>query len=141
VADGVLQDRVPEQGRYRRIERVRRQVPNDLESILEADLLDLDIHPKEVDLLPQGNDLVARMVQREPEESAQPGDHLIGNVGIGVDQLRHGIQGVEEKVRLKLHPEHLEMGLCQPCLELRGMELTGVIQAEVVRRASEGHDG
>jgi hypothetical protein len=138
MPDGVLQDRLPEERGHRGIERLRRNVPHDLESILESDLLDFQIHPEKVDLLPQRDYLMARVVQRETQQPAQAGDHQVGRIRLGVNQLGHGVQGIEEEMRLQLHLEHLEVSTRQPSLQLGGVQLPGAIQ---VGRPAERDDG
>ena len=80
--------------------RVGREVPHDLKPVLEAHLLDLDVHTQEVDLLTKRDDLMAGVVERKTQQPPETRDHLVRGVGIGVHQLSHGVQGVEQKVRL-----------------------------------------
>src|SRR5687768_11857830 len=77
MTDGIFENRVPQQRRYRGVESVRRNVPHDLEAILEAYLFDLHIHAQEIDLLAERHDLVACMIQREAQQPAQTRDHLV----------------------------------------------------------------
>jgi hypothetical protein len=51
-----------------------------------------------------------------------------------MDQLRHCVQSIEEKVRLELHPEQLEVRLRQARLELGGVDLTRLEERKVSRR-------
>jgi hypothetical protein len=54
---------MPQQGRHRCLERIGCQIPDDLKPVLKSYLLDLDVHPEEVDLLPQGNDLMTGVIE------------------------------------------------------------------------------
>jgi hypothetical protein len=56
------------------------------------------------------------VIEREPQQSPQARDHLVGGVWIAVDQLCHGIQGIEQKVGLELHPQQLQVSLGEPGL-------------------------
>ena len=107
-------------------------VPDHLQPVLKADLLDVQVHPQKIDLLAQGNDLVAGVVQREPKQSPQASDHLVRRIGLSVDQLRDGVEGIEEEVGLKLHLENLKVAPGQSGFELRSVQLPGAIQSEVV---------
>jgi hypothetical protein len=62
---------------------------------LKADLLDVCIDAQEVGFLPEWHDLMAGVIQREPQESPEAGDHLVRRLGIGVHQFRNRIQGIE----------------------------------------------
>ena len=113
---------------HRRIEGIGCQIPHHLQSILKPDLLDLEVHPEEIGLLPERNHLMTGVIQREPEQAAKAGDHLVGGLGLGVHQLRDGVEGVEQEMRLQLHLEHLEMGLGQARLQVRRMEVPGAVE-------------
>ena len=103
--------------------------PGDAHPLAKPDLLDLHVCFDEVQLLTERHDLVAGVVEREPEELPEAGDHQVRRPRIGVHQLGRGIQRVEEEMRLELHLEHLQLRLREPGLELGRLELARPRQA------------
>src|SRR4051794_17986990 len=83
---------------------------------------------------------MAGVIEREPQQPSQPGDHLVGGFRIGVHQLGDGVQGVEEEMRLQLHFEHLQVGPDQPRLQLRGVQMTGAVERTVADGPAQTDD-
>ena len=140
MPDGILQHRLPEQRGDRRLEGIGPQIPDDLETILKAHLLDLDVHPQKIDLLAQRHDLMPGMVEREAEEAPQPRDHLIRRIGFRVNQLGDCVQGIEQKVGLQLHLQYLKVSPRESGFQLRSVEVAGAVQPEIVRRLAQRHE-
>jgi hypothetical protein len=112
-----------------------------LEPVLKADLLDLDVHSQEIGLLSQWHHLMTGVIEREAQEAAQAGDHLVCGLRLRVNQFGNRIQGVEQKVRLQLHLQYLQMGLRESCLKLGCMQVAGAVESEVSRRRAQGDNG
>src|SRR5206468_4308282 len=86
VLDRVLHDRLQNEIRHKRVHRALLNVSRDLEPPLEADLHDLQIATKEVELLSEGNLLLARPLDRVPQQFAQSRDHAPHATRIALDQ-------------------------------------------------------
>ena len=63
--------------------------------------------------------VLADVLERQPEQVAQPHERAIGGLDVAVHQRRDGVQRVEEEVRVELLLERLELGFDEPRLELR----------------------
>ena len=123
VHDGVFDDRLQDQVRDERLPDGRVDIKLNLKAIPEPRLLYLEIAVEQLELAMKRHLLHAASRQRLAQEVAQAGDHPIGGVGIFMDELRHGVKRVEQKVGMELHLEELEACFGQTCLELRRAHL------------------
>ena len=83
----------------------------DLELALEADLHDLEIAGEEGELPLQRPLGLRAVLERRAQELAEARDHPAHAGGIAVDEGGHGVQGVEQEVRVELHAQGGELGL------------------------------
>ncbi len=121
VLDGVLGEGLEDQVRDERVEERRRHGLGDLQSVLEADALDVEVAPEEVELVAERDLLRGRVVEGAAEERAQPGDDAPNAAGIALDEGADGVERVEEEVRVELHPERREPGGGELGFEPRGL--------------------
>ena len=123
MVDGVFDERLEHLVGHPDVERVGRHVHDHPEPVGEARLLDVQVAAQELELLLQRHFLDADRRQRHAEQVAQLRQHLVGGVGVAVDQRRDRVQRVEQEVRVELPFQHFELRLRQPRLELRGAQL------------------
>jgi len=72
-------------------------------------------------------------LEREPQQLAYRQDATIRGLWIAVDELGNGVEGVEEKVWMQLHPESLK-------LSLREAEFAFLVFTKVVECLTDGDD-
>src|SRR5688572_2557398 len=101
VADGVLNERLQDQGRDGQIQRARIGVDLDAE-LRKANALDRDVSLDEGELAPQRAPWTADARQRMAQQVTQITDHLRRAAWVGVDELHERVERVEQEVRLKL---------------------------------------
>ena len=118
VFDGVLDERLKDQPRHFGVERVWIDVVVDRETILEPRLFDLQ-GTSGGTRAPPAADHAGGIRSRESDakQIAQPADHPVGGVGLGMNQRRDRVQRVEEKVRVQLRFERLQPRLGEPRFE------------------------
>ena len=63
--------------------------------------------------------LLVHIVERGPQQVAEPGDHAVGQLHILMDQRRNGVERVEQEMRMQLHLQDLQLCLGQFRLQLR----------------------
>src|SRR5688500_2264494 len=76
--------------------------------------------------------MVVSGFKRQPQQIAQPQEKLIGKLHIFLHQNRDCIQRVEEKMRLQLHPQRIELCTRELRLELRRTNFAFSILAIVI---------
>ena len=103
------------------------------QAVAEARALDVEVAVEELKLLPERHLLRGRRVERQAQEVAEPRDHLVGRVRVGVDERGDGVQGVEEEVRVELHLQSLQ-------LRLRGAQLALAVALVVVGGVADDDD-
>src|SRR5215472_1889005 len=123
-----------------RIESFRRDAHSDLESVCKAHSLNFQIPFEELKLLRQPHLLNTDILERQPEQVAQPGYHAVSCLRVLVNQGRDGVQGVEKKMRMELHSQRLQLSLCQLRGELRGAQLSFSIPRIIKIALSSGND-
>src|SRR5438034_10675387 len=123
MPDRVFYDRLQDQIRHSRVERLRINVHVHGEPVMKTHVLDLEITPEEFELLLKRHLLRPRVFKRKPQEVAEPSQHLIGRVHVFVKQRRNRVERVEQKVRVKLHLQRLKLGLGDLQLSLRKLRL------------------
>lgn len=118
VAEGVFDERLQEEVRHARVARLRFDVDRDAKPVAEPQAHDLDVALEEIELGLERHFLRADVLQRHPQEIAQRGDHRIGAANVLVHERRDRVKRVEQKVRLKLHAQHVKLRLRETGLEL-----------------------
>ena len=128
MADGVLHERLQQEGRHGGRARAGLDAERHLESIAEASLLDRDVMIEQLQLLLQRHQRTAFPAERMTQQLAQARDHAVGLLGVLEHERRDRMQRVEEEMRLQLAGQRVEPRLHQLTLEPRGAD--GVIQAD-----------
>ena len=141
VLDRVLDERLQQQVRHQRVERVGLDVEADDEAIGEARLLDLEVLCEEVELGLERDFLLAELLERQAQQVAQPHQRPVGGLDVAVHQRRDRVQRVEQEVRVQLLLQRLELRLDQPGLELRRAQRAVPGLAVVEDGVAEADDG
>jgi hypothetical protein len=111
VAQGVLHDRLQDEGRDERAGDLVVDLPGDAQAIAEPDLLDLEVLAEELELARERRLEVKGRAQQPAEHLAEQRDHLDRAGGVAAaDQHRDAVERVEQEVRLELHAERAELG-------------------------------
>src|ERR1051326_1184840 len=141
VLERVLHDRLEDEMRHERVERVGRDVAHRAQASLKADLHDLDVAVEQLHLLAQRHLARGARVDGAAEELAEARDHLARAGGIALDHRRDRVERVEEEVRIDLHPQRVEPGLGE--LGLQQRRARGLVAAaqEVLARVAGRDDG
>ena len=82
VADGVLDERLQQQVRHQRVERLGIDLDRDAQPAAEPRLLDLEVLLQDVELVLERHLLRARRVERHAQQIAQLIDHHVGGVDV-----------------------------------------------------------
>ena len=122
MLDRVLDERLQDEVRHERVERLGLDVEADNQAVGEARLLDLDVLREEVQFRLQWDFLLADVLERQPQQIAQTHERPVGGLDVAVHQRRNGVQRVEQEVRVELLLERLELSFDEPGLELSGAE-------------------
>ena len=141
MPDGVLYERLKGLVRDAGIQCLGWDVQVDEQAVVESGLLDFEVPLEEVQLLAKRDLLHRRLVQRHPQQLGQLRHHLVGGLRVAMDQRRDRMQGVEQEMRMQLHPQDLELGLRQLRFELRRPQLTIAEAAIVHPRLIDRQDG
>src|SRR5215471_15063071 len=140
MANRVFHEGLKNQVWSARIECFRRDAHPDLEPVGKAHSLDFQIPFEKLQLLRQAHLLNTDILERQPEQVAQSCDHTVGCLRVLVNQGRDGVQGVEEKMRMELHPERLQLSFRQLRGELGGAQLSFSIPRIIKIALSSGND-
>ncbi len=141
MLDGVFDERLQHQVGDQRIERVRLHVEHYGQTIPEPGLFDLQILREEIELLLQRDLLDADVLERDAQQIAQLGDHVVGGIDVAVHQRRDRVERVEEEMRLQLPLQRLQLSLDEMGLELAFAQLRDPRLAVVAQRVTEADDG
>src|SRR5215813_6411146 len=96
VTHGVFDQRLQNQIRHARVERLRFDLDLHLQSIAESRLFNLQVAFEKFQLLPERGLLRSDILQRQSQQVAQPRDHPLGGFDVAAHQRRDGVQRVEE---------------------------------------------
>src|SRR5271165_3361036 len=110
VADGIFHQRLQYQIRHQRPQRMRLDVHLHLQPVLEARLLNVNVFLEERQLAAERHFVDTHGVQREAQQVRQLQSHVLGREAVVPGQGGDGIQGIEQKVRLELDLQYLELG-------------------------------
>jgi hypothetical protein len=111
VLDRVLDQRVDEKAGQGRRRGRRIDVDDDIEVVLEADLLDVEVVADGGDLVAQAEVVLVRRPQRVAKQLRQLGDHAARRGGVLVDEGAQRVERVEQEVRVDLVAQHGQLGL------------------------------
>ena len=81
---------------------------------LLKDEADFEIALEEGEFLLQTHLLRFAQIERSPKQFAEARDDAIGGFRVIVDQGGYRVERVEQKVRVQLHPQRLQLSLGQP---------------------------
>jgi len=147
VLHRVLHQRLQDQVGHQRVHHPGFHLGFHLERSLEADAHDLQVAVHELDLLAQRDLRLARAFQRVAQELAEARDHPPHAARVALDQRGHGVQRVEQEVRVDLAAQRRQPRLGQLGAELRGfglqargLVLPGAVAVLRVARHAGGHD-
>ncbi len=108
VLDGVLDKRLEQQRGHERAGHAGRNVERRREPVAEADALDVEVVVEESDLVGEGDLALPRVVEHAAQEGAQAGHHAAHARRVALGEGGNGVERVEEKVRVELHPQRVE---------------------------------
>jgi hypothetical protein len=147
MAHGVLDQRLKQQHRYLGVEYLGGGVDLDLQTITEADSLDLEIAAAELELGGERARLRRRRVEGETQEIRETAQHPVRVVRAALgDQRRDRVEGVEQEMGMQLQAQRLEpsfarqrLGATHPRALGRDVEVGR--NPEVERAPGEQHEG
>ena len=111
MAHRVLDDRLEDQVWDAHVQNFRIDANVSGEAILKTNALDFEIAVQKFKFLSQGHFHRPRIFERQPEEVAQPRDHLARAFRVFTEQRRDRVKRVEEKVRMHLHLQRFQLRL------------------------------
>ena len=117
VLEGVLQQRLQQQGGNGACERGAVDVPGQRDPIGKALLHDLRVQLQHADFLAQRRDLLVAPLQRRAQQIGQARQQPIGPRHVDLHQRRDRIQGIEEEMRAQLRLELGELRFGQRLLQ------------------------
>src|SRR5215510_9917180 len=109
VTDGVFDQRLQNQIRHARVERLRLDIHLHLQPVAESRLFNLQVAFEKFQLLPQRSHLRSDVLQSQSQQVAQPRDHPLGGFHVAAHQRRDGVQRVEEEMWMQLHFQRLQL--------------------------------
>src|SRR6185503_14084104 len=138
MSQRVFRQRLKNQIRHQRPLCRRIDVELDPETIGKPHLLNSEIQLNEVQLLPQFNFLPRRMLERVTQQIAESDEHIdCCLVLVVTNETGDAVQGVEEKVRMQLHAQRIELRLRELCFKTRRQNLAFAVLAIVVERITD----
>src|SRR5271166_2957372 len=118
VANGIFHQRLQEKVRNQGGQRVGLDVHLHPQPVLEAGLLNINVLLQECQLAAERRFVDAHGIQRETQQIGQLQRHVLGSKSVVARQCGDGIQGIKQKVRLKLDLQYLKLGMGQLCFQL-----------------------
>ena len=91
------------------IENFRWYFEHDVQALLEPDFLDLQIARHKFQLATQRGDLHPIAFQTHPQQIAESRHHLVRRFDVGEHQRRNGVHRIEQKMRLQMTLQRLQM--------------------------------
>src|SRR6185503_19877352 len=136
VSHCVLDNRLEDQVRNTNVQNFRIDANVSSKTILKTNALNLEIAVEELNLLLQGYFHRAGILERQPEEVAQPRNHLARGFRLFAQQRRDRMQRVEKKMRMHLHLQRLQLRLHQLRAKLGSFQLALAIAVVIVERVT-----
>src|SRR6266702_3402087 len=109
MTDGILDERLQNQLRNQKAVRIRSDGPGNRESCAKPHLLEIEILPHELEFLSKSDEVRAAVLQSSAQQAGELDDHLLGALAVAFNQGRDPVQSIEEKVRVKLHLERMQL--------------------------------
>lgn len=125
---------------------VRRDLDIDGETIVEADTHYVEICIEQSEFFAERELRLVTVVERAAKQISEPGEHGVRRLDVAMHERRNGVQGVEQKMGLKLRGQRFQAGggetRFQPCcpgrvLDRPAIELDRVYDGQ---HRAEGHD-
>lgn len=129
MLEGILDKRLEDEVGDASVEEILIDVPMDGEVAFKAHLFDFQVAAEEIDFDAEGDFGDADVVEGEAEEIGETYDHAFGAWRVGMNEFGDGVEGIEEKVRMELHAEGIELGGGEAGFELGGAETVVLIAA------------
>src|SRR5712675_1934736 len=112
-----------DEARHERFARLVGYMHIDLELVVESYLHDLEVSLEEGYLLGHDHFRLVTAIQSVAQQLAQPCYHASHSTRVPLDERRHSMKRVEEKMRIELRIERRELRLRELRLKLRGLAL------------------
>src|SRR5688572_13645147 len=107
---------------------------------METHALDLQVAFDKFQFLLERNLVGLGAVEGAAQQIAQTDKHVSGRPCVFVNQYRNRVEGIEEKMRMQLFSQGVELCLGQLRFQLRGSDFTLLILAIGIERVSDGDD-
>src|SRR5215211_659908 len=105
----VLYERLQDERRYEQIVCVRRRIDRECQPVIEANLFQLEIAPRECELVPQGNFILLGILEDGSKKLTQPRQTRRNSSIVSTSrQHRYAVQNIEQKMRLNLRAKSRE---------------------------------
>src|SRR5262245_40884430 len=140
VTDGVFDQRLQNQIRHARVERLRLDIHLHLQAISESRLFNLQVAFEKFQLLPKRRLLRTDVLHSQSQQVAQPRDHPLGGFHVAAHQRRDGVQRVEEEMWMQLHFQRLQLSLRQLGLQLRRLQFVRAVFPIVIESVNRAQD-
>src|SRR5262245_33002037 len=134
VPNGVFDQGLKEKLRDKRIQRRRINVHPHRQTILKTDLFNFQISFENFQFLPEFYFVRRIPGQCDAQQVAELKQHPIGRVNIPSHQHGDAIERIEEKVRMQLHSQGVELRHRQTSFKIRRQQLSVSIPAIIVYR-------
>src|SRR5215468_3383600 len=118
MLDRILDERLHDQRRYETAFALRVDIALDLQASAQSHSFDIEIAFCQSDLIGQSNALLRAELQRSTQEVRQQNAHPARRSRVGHNECIDGIETVEEKVRINLIPQSLQLGFTRKHLKL-----------------------
>src|SRR5260221_1928033 len=117
MADGVLDNRLEEKTRDNRVQSIRRDIHLHRQPVAEANLFNVQIMLKKLQLFFERHLLDAFLIQSQTEQNAQSGQHSVSRLCVVMSERRDAVQRVKKEMRLELGLSGLELNASQAALQ------------------------
>ena len=140
MPDGVLDERLQDQGRHQDVVESGFDVQLHGEPVLKTHLFDLQIAFEEGEFLAQRHFLGVGLFQADAQQFAEPGYDPVGILWILMDQGGDDMERVKQEVRVQLHAQHLQSRPHQFGGQSRGLRFALAIPPIIVPPEMRQHD-
>src|SRR5688572_11960733 len=109
MTNRVLDERLQNQVRHERQPRPGLDLELDRQPLTESRTLDVEVRVEARELLLERDLILTGTFQGEAQQRVQLSQHPLGRAGCLVRELRDRVHAVEQKMRLELQPEELQL--------------------------------
>mmetsp|Transcript_53148 Transcript_53148/g.124463 ORF Transcript_53148/g.124463 Transcript_53148/m.124463 type:complete len:238 (-) Transcript_53148:138-851(-) len=139
MLDGVFHQQLQQHRRHAGARGGRVHLPGHAQALLVVQLLQRDVVAHHGQLVGQRHALLGTVLQRVAQGVGQATEHLAGAGRVFVDQRPQVVQRVEQKVRVDLGPQHLELQLAGRGLGLPLGDLALAPALQCLHPQPDGH--